>query len=1150
MEFTNQQAAAIKSRDKNLLVAAAAGSGKTAVLVERIVQLIASGTCDIDKMLIVTFTNAAAAEMRTRIHRAIAEEIASAVDPERLERQQILLSGASIMTFHAFCLSVLKRHFAKINLDPKFREADEHELSILKQDAIEELFEQKYSAGDAAFLKFTDEFGGSVQGDSNLHALILNLHKFAQSRPYPREWLNSLVELYENPETFTLPDGSSWLDTIKNFALQQAQSVINYSRADCRAVLKFASAAKCLDSDSLLIAELASATTDFDKLCALLQAADFKRFDARKLPPEVKDELKARRDAYKSRLKKLSETFLTTSTADIVAEMRALADSVRQLVAVTLDFDAAFTKAKRDKNIIDFDDMEHLALEIFDADTSAAAAYREKFSVIMVDEYQDTNGVQEEIISRIARANNFFAVGDVKQSIYRFRNAEPEIFLKKYLEYPRRDDSERVDLSSNFRSRRQVVSAVNAIFEKLMTRDAAEIDYDEDARLNFGASYPDAPNSFDEPAELCIINLNKTSAKKSDDEDDDYAPDLDRLELELQIIADKINAMRQKNIWDKNLRAYRQIEFRDIVILFRSMDGIAAKIVEVLRANNIPAYAADKNGYFNATEIQTVVNLLKILDNARQDIPLAAVMLSPIGGFSTEYLAQLRIKDRDSDLYTLISNDAGCQNFLDKINRWRELAYKMSVPELLNLIYRETGYYDYFGGKVDGKIPQANLRMLVDRAAAYEKTAFRGLSRFIQFIKKIRALGNDLSAARTLSESENVVRVMTIHKSKGLEFPVVFVASLGKGFNMKDLRETVIPHRTLGIGIYKTLAGGAARTQTFARRVIARKARAEMLAEELRILYVAFTRAREKLILVGTVDSDKNFSKFQSVSILNADAIQSASRPLDWLIMIKDAVASAFAVSTFDADKIHAPAAEIPAEETSETRAVGKIDKPDAPALDVPAKLSVTEIKRRLDAEDTEPVSRITGARKFIHRRPNFIQKAEMSAAEFGTAMHSVMQHLDLAGDLSTEGILAQIDSFVARQILTTEQAAAVKRRAGSISNFFTTEIGYRIISAREIYRELPFNQNIDAGEIFSGAAGEKIFVQGIIDVLFKDAAGNWILLDYKTDRDNSDEYFRHEYRRQIDYYTRAVETLAGFKISGKYLYLLNAGRLIDMNGG
>lgn len=1149
MEFTNQQTAAIKSCDKNLLVAAAAGSGKTAVLVERIVQLVASGACDIDKMLIVTFTNAAAAEMRTRIHKAIADEIASAVDPERLERQQILLSGASIMTFHAFCLSVLKRHFAKINLDPKFRDADEHELSILRQDVIEELFEQKYAAADAEFLKFTDEFGGSVQGDSNLHALILNLHKFSQSRPYPRDWLNSLVELYENPETFTLPDGSSWLDTVKKFSLQQAQSVINYSRADCRAVLKFASAAKCLDSDSLLIAELASAANDFDKLCDLLQVADFKRFDAKKLDAEVKEELKARRDAYKLRLKKLGETFITASTADIIAEMKMLAGSVRQLVAVTLDFDAAFTKAKRDKNIIDFDDMEHLALEIFDADSSTAASYREKFSVIMVDEYQDTNGVQEEIISRISRANNFFAVGDVKQSIYRFRNAEPEIFLKKYLEYPSRDDSERVDLSQNFRSRRQVVNAVNAIFEKLMTRDAAEIDYDADARLNFGATYPDAPNSFDEPAELCIINLNKSTARNyDDDENADYVPDFDRLELEVQLIADKINAMRNKNIWDKHSAAYRQIEFRDIVILFRSMDGIAAKIVEVLRANNIPAYAADKNGYFNATEIQTVVNLLKILDNARQDIPLAAVMLSPIGGFSTEYLAQLRIKDRASDLYTLISNDAGCQDFLAKINRWRELAYKMSVPELLNLIYRETGYYDYFGDKLDGKIPQANLRMLIDRAAAYEKTAFRGLSRFIQFIRKIRDLGNDLSAARTLSESENVVRVMTIHKSKGLEFPVVFVAGLGKGFNMKDLRETVIPHRTLGIGIYKTLAGGAARTQTFARRVIARKARAEMLAEELRILYVAFTRAREKLILVGTVDNDKNFTKFNTVSILNADAIQSAGRPLDWLIMIRGAVASAFAVSTFDADKIPAPAAGTPATETSKTRADKKIDTPDAPPLDLPAKLSVTEIKRRLDAEDTEPVSRITGARKIIYKRPKFLQKTEMTAAEFGTAMHSVMQHLNLAGDLSAEGILAQIDSFVARQILTEEQATAVRRKADSVANFFTTEIGKRIINAREIHRELPFNRNIDAGEIFSEAEGEKIFVQGIIDLLFMDAAGDWILLDYKTDKNNTDEYFRHEYRKQIDYYTRAVESLANFKVKSKYLYLLGAGRFVDMN--
>ena len=1148
MDFTSQQAAAIQSRDKNLLVAAAAGSGKTATLVERIVQLVASGVCDIDKMLIVTFTNAAANEMRARIHRAIAAKISTAADSERLERQQILLSGASIMTFHAFCLSVLKRHFAKINLDPKFRDADEHELALLKQDVIENLFEKNYAANDTAFRNFADNFGGNVHGDSDLHALILKLHKFAQSRPYPRDWLNSLAALYENPETFTLADGTSWLDFVKNFALQQAQSVISFSRADCSAVSKILRA-KCFDADSDLIHDLAGAARNWDSLRAAIQVLDFKRFDGKKIPPELKDALKSRRDAYKSKIQSLGKNLVTATTAEIAAEMKSLAPSIRQLVKVTLDFDAAFTAAKRDKNIIDFDDMEHLALEIFNADTATAAAYREKFSVIMVDEYQDTNGVQEEIISKIVRANNFFAVGDVKQSIYRFRNADPEIFLQKYRSYPAAADSERVDLSKNFRSRRQILTAVNAIFQLLMTRDAMEIDYDEDARLNLGANFPAAANTFDEPAELCIINLNRTGKKSdddADDEDSDYKPDFDRLELEVQFIANKIRAMLKKNVWDKNLAGYRPITYRDIVILFRSMDGTAAKIVEVLRKNSIPAYAADKNGYFNAPEIQTVVNLLKILDNARQDIPLAAVMLSPIGGFSTEFLAQLRISDRTADLYTLVSNSPDCKNFLDKINRWREMAYKLSVPELLNAIYRETGYYDFFGGQTNGKIPQANLRMLIDRAAAYEKTAFRGLSRFIQFLRKIRELGNDLSAARTLSESENVVRVMTIHKSKGLEFPVVFVAGLGKQFNLQDLHDTIIPHRNLGVGVYRTVEGGAARVQTFARRIIAKKIKAETLAEELRILYVAFTRAMEKLILVGTVNNSTALKKFDNLPILTAENIQSAYRPVDWLLMVRNFIGDAVEFVVEDSVDVRAETA---AEEVTETKTVAPVEKVETPPLDIPAKFSVTEIKRRLDAEDVD-LRRITGEKKFTYRRPNFLQKAEITAAEFGTIMHSVMQHLDLSGDLSAAGIIAQIDGMVARQIFTDEQAAAVKRKVFFISDFFTSKIGKRIIFGQEIYRELPFNQYIDAGEIFSAAHGEKIFVQGIIDVLFRDAAGNWVLLDYKTDRNNSDEHFRREYRRQIEYYVRAVEALAHITVAEKYLYLLSAGRLVDMNGG
>lgn len=1152
MNFTNQQAAAIKSRDKNLLVAAAAGSGKTAVLVERIIQLVTAGKFDVDKMLIVTFTNAAANEMRTRIHRALAQKIATtAFDTDELERQQILLSGASIMTFHAFCLSVLRRHFTKINLDPKFREADEHELNILKQEVVEELFEKAYARGDSAFRQFTDDFGGTVHGDADLHALILNLHAFAQSRPYPRDWLESLVALYENPATFTLPDGTTWLAYAQNFALQQALTVLNATRAECRAARNIAEnilrtskvkiGLQSLESDAATLNELLAASTDWNRFLITIRGANFAHFDGgRKIPADLEEFKKIihdSRDAYRKKIASLTTGLAALDTTEIIAEMQGLAGSIRQLVNTTLAFDDAFTAAKREKNIIDFNDMEHLALEIFNANPATAAAFREKFAVVMVDEYQDTNGVQEEILSKIVRADNFFAVGDVKQSIYRFRNADPEIFLAKYAAYPASDNSERVDLSRNFRSRRQIVDAVNAVFENLMSGDATEIEYDEAARLNFGANYPAAADTFDEPAELCIVNLNRTARNFDDDDATDYQPDFDRLEREVQLIANKINAMRGKNVWDKNLNAYRPLEFRDIVILFRSMDGTAAKIVDVLRESGVPAYAADKNGYFTAREIQTVVNLLKILDNARQDIPLAAVMLSPIGGFSAEDLAALRTTDRAADLYTLVSRAPNCKNFLDKINRWRDMAHKISVPELLNAIYRETGYYDYFAGKAGGQIAQANLRMLIDRAAAYEKTAFRGLSRFIQFIRKIRELGNDLSAARTLSESENVVRVMTIHRSKGLEFPVVFVAELGKQFNFKDLSATVIPHRNLGIGTYRTLEGGAARVQTFARRVIAKKIRAEMLAEELRILYVAFTRAREKLILIGSVNNPNKINK--TTTEIDATA---ARCPLDWLLMVKDRIADTVAVESVDAEDIAGGGGGV----VEEAAGGGGAVETAAGGVDLPAKFSVSEIKRRLDAEDFAAAGGIS--RRIIYRRPNFIQSRGITAAEFGTIMHSVLQHLNLAGDLSRDGILAQIDDMVARRILTEEQAEAARSGIISIVGLFTNPIGRRIIDAQEIYRELPFNQRVDAGEIFPEAAGEKILVQGIIDVLFKDAAGNWILLDYKTDRDDTDEHFQREYRRQIEYYARAVESLAKVRVAEKYLYLLRAGRLVDMN--
>ena len=1196
MAWTSKQQSAIDSRNKNLLVAAAAGSGKTAVLVERIIQMILDDNLDVDKMLIVTFTNAAAQEMRSRIHKRIFERMSIETDSEkllRLERQSILLSGAAIMTFHSFCLSVLRRNFSKISFDPKFREAGEQELNILRQDVIEKLFEEKYS-DDKNFVKFADEFGGTVYGDSGLHKIIFSLYDFSQSRPYPEVWLNSVVDFYEKPLTATTDEGKIWLDSLINIALENANFLIDAAFKACLNAKNTVNAQlippnvdkktfnaytknwngiiKIFESDYQIIKSYHDAKNSWDELCDIKpKFMDYSK--ATKFPDDLlalKVSLKKIRDDYKEKIDKLKEIF-TLHRAEILTQIKDLAFSVRQLVQLTIEFERAFTAAKRERGIIDFDDMQQLALKIFNEDNGTAENYRRKFQIVMVDEYQDTNDVQEEIISKIVRPKNFFAVGDVKQSIYRFRNAVPEIFMQKYDDYPNLPDCRRIDLSTNFRSRRQIVEVVNAIFRRLMTKDAMEIDYNDDAALNFGANYPDDKNIFDEPAEFCIINLEEETKKNSEDaenisQDDENFDDLDKLSLEVQVIAEKINAMikAEKKIWDKDKKIYRLLTYKDIVILMRSIDGKAGKIVDVLQKNNIPAFAADNSGYFRAPEILTTISLLQVLDNSRQDIPLASVMLSPIGGFTEEDLATLRISDKKSDLYTLTKNfsadnelSARCQEFLNKINSWRDTARQIGVPELLSKIYRETGYYDYFGTKIDGRVAQANLRMLIDRAADFESTSFRGLSRFIQYIKRIRELENDLAAARTLGENENVVRVMSIHKSKGLEFPVVFVAQLGKKFNFQDISDTIIRHRNLGVGIYTTneTLHGITRIATFARKIIQDKVKLETLAEELRVLYVAMTRAREKLFLIGTIANEKLLEKNFGEKI-SAPQLQSVNKPMDWLLMIRDSISQVAEINIFNKSEIKFGDAEFVAE-TKKTPPPPEVAE-ESPLDKIPAKLSVTELKRRI-AEAEEKTVRLDeiAKKKFdktkLYRRPNFMQTSKITAAEFGSVMHEVMQHLNLSGKLDISDISAQIDEMVDAQIFSDEQGAAVKRKAENIVKFFAGDLGQRVINAAEIYRELPFNHQIDAGQFttienFRNAAGEKIFVQGIIDLLFKDSiSGKWILLDYKTDRDNDDEHFRREYHEQIKLYAPAIESLTPIKIAEKYLYLLTAGRLIAM---
>lgn len=1181
MAWTEQQQNAISSRNKNLLVSAAAGSGKTSVLVERITSLAIDDDCDVDKMLILTFTNAAAQEMKTRIHKKFLtrkETEKNLITLAKLERQSVLLSGSYITTFHSFCLSVLKKHFAKIDLDPKFREGNEQELKILQQEVLEKLFEEKYKLDDENFNKFTDEFGGNMQGDSDVYQMILNLYDFAQSRPYPEKWLNSLIERYENAESYKLKNDEIFQEFVIKSAEEEVQNIIGGMYEEIFHAKKTAAsqdifdknvAKNCakivalLEDELKIFSDLKNSAKDWnllrDKLAEEIKFASMPRFTFSDDLQEIKQNVMDIRNEIKKKLDDLKK-MVVLSKEEIFAEIKENAKSVRNLVEITLDFMKEFSAAKREKGIIDFDDMEHLALKIFNEDKNISKFYKNKFKIVMVDEYQDTNDVQEEIISKIVSENNFFAVGDVKQSIYRFRNAAPEIFLQKYKKYPETENCERIDLSKNFRSRMQVVDAVNFIFDKLMTEDAMEIEYNDDAKLNFGANYPEGKNIFDEKPEFIIISQDKNVANNQQDGEEN----LTNFEKEIQLISQKINKMLddKKMVFDDDKKIYRQLTYKDVVILLRSAEGKATKAVDILAANKIPAYAEDKAGYFKAPEIQTMLNLLNVLDNLRQDIPLAAVMLSPIGGFSAEDLAKLRIDNRQDELFILVNvcamnNDElglKCLEFLKKINRWRELSRQVSVPELLNTIYRETGYYDYFDNAA-GKIAQANLRVLIDRAAEFESTAFRGLSRFIQFIKKIRELGNDLAAARTLGENENVVRIMTVHKSKGLEFPVVFVADLGKRFNTQDLNDTVIANRSLGIGIYKAVESdtGIKRISTLARRVIERKNRAETLAEEMRILYVAFTRAKEKLILVGTCSNKKLDKNKNLPEKITTQKLQDAITPLDWLLMKMDE--NIFDIEIFDENKIKTSANQNEKNSETEEKNSDKIEKVESTPLEnIPAKLSVTEVKRRINEEENFEVENLQKnlAEKNIYRRPNFIQKSSITGAEFGSLMHGVMQRLNLQEKLDAKNISKQIDEMIGREIFTVEQGEILKEKTFAIEKFFASKIGKKILSAKKIYRELPFSQYIDAGEIkvesFQKVAGEKIFIQGIIDLLFEDSAGNWILLDYKTDRNNTDEYFKAEYREQINFYVRAMEKLLHLKIREKYLYLLGAGRLIEID--
>ncbi len=1231
MKWSDAQQRAIDSRGGSLLVAAAAGSGKTAVLTERIVQRILHGDCSIDELLIVTFTNAAAAEMRQRIEAKLQERMQGTKEKkvlELLERQLILLSNASISTLHAFCQTVIRRNFAAIDIDPQFRLASEQEINLIRQDVIVDLFEEKYEAEEPEFLSFVNEYG-SDRDDEKLYRMVLQLFQYAQSLASPEAWLKSLPEQFQLPEEAKLLD-TVWLPVI----LQEVQHTLAGCRETVDRLENLAEQLGCeffvpvftADREVLNGLEQALVTGDWDILRAAFWGV--KKFATLRAPKGTDEELKEqfkrlRERKFKENIKALQQEYFQEDEQEILEDLRAVAPVMQEICKLTREFAAAFAAAKKEKQLVDFNDLEHFALQILrdsgaaeDAlyPSAVAKALQQKYKEVMVDEYQDTNGVQEAILSLVARpeAANLFTVGDVKQSIYRFRMADPGLFLQKYETYPTRGAGyERIDLAQNFRSRSEVLAAINFLFAQVMVPGVMELEYNAAAALYSGFDYPDCEGeSLQGPVELDIL--------EQDTVDEGAEAELAGFALEAQHIANRLRSLMEHcvQIFDKDTGEYRPIQWRDMVVLLRAVKGKAGILLETLRENDIPAYASVDAGYFEETEIRVMLSLLRVIDNARQDIPLAAVLYSPIVGFSAQELAELRIESPGEDLFgaLLLANEPGhnlseairekTARFLGRLSKWRSLSRCAGVTELIWQLYRDTGYYDYVGGMPGGLLRQANLRMLCDRAADYEKTNFRGLFRFLRFIEKMQAMETDLAVARTLGESENVVRIMTVHKSKGLEFPVVVLADINKGFNFMEFREELLIHRELGLGPYRTELDKSLRYPTLARTAIKARITQENKAEEMRVLYVALTRAREKLILVGSVKNlvgkaqewcryiDRVTVQLPEHSVLEAGSWldwigMAAARHADGEILRKKAGTvqarvnpkyedtSRWQIQIFAAADVQVrPSADVVADTLLETvRQRKPLAGSDAHIRveqilawqydfggveEVPAKLSVTELKRRFAAEEAKEdggqlllpaeETRDEMQREVPYYRPAFVRdNTGLRGTEYGTIMHTVMQHIDLHGALDNQGIAGQLDVLVQKEILLPKQRALV--REFNVQKFFASSLGRRMQKAVHLWRELPFSRMLKAKRFYPAVQSEKeqIFIQGILDVLFEEQDGGLVLLDYKTDHDTDPERAAKKYQLQMELYSEAAEEILARQIKEKYLYLLHDGSVVRM---
>ena len=1273
VNWTSKQQEVIDSRNRNLLVSAAAGSGKTAVLVERIIQMISEGDrpLDIDQLLVMTFTNAAAAEMRERIGAAVEQKLKERPEDEHLWLQAALIPQAQITTIDSFCLNIIRSHYNSLDIDPAFRMGDEGELSLLRGDCMGEMLENCYDEADAEFARFVEHFGRG-KSDRGIEDVILQAWQFSQSHPWPGEWLASCQKELEEESILEMEE-SPWMVFLMEDVARQMEELSGQLGEALQVCLEEKGPLAyepMLISDRSKIEAIgrAAATGSFEALYNSLQNMSFGRLASirsKDIDGDKKAFVSACRDRVKKAVAKCRELYGQQSPEEVVESMRGTRTVIRELLRLTGMFDQAYRDAKRERNVLDFNDLEHLTLEVLyereetgDGEetvsrrpSQVADELSRQYEEILVDEYQDSNYVQEALITGISRERsghpNVFMVGDVKQSIYRFRLARPELFMDKYETYSReRGPRQMIELQQNFRSRESVLTSVNDVFYQIMTKNLGGITYTPETALYPGAKFEEvsgktvldpeadagksgsreaAPVSLKAgtPTELLLVDTGADTLRQLDEDSLDYTAK----ELEARLIAGRIRQLVSEDqgilVWDKSRGGYRRARYGDMVILLRSMSGWSEVFVNVLMNEGIPAFAQTRTGYFNTVEVETILSLLSVVDNPMQDIPLAAVMRSPIVGMDDEEMAWMMAvykrnskKGQDRGVYgawklwleegwitvglsgipvkTAHSISFKSRRLSVLMERLRGEARHLPIHELLYRVYRESGYYDYVSAMPAGETRRANLDMLVEKAAAYESTSYKGLFHFVRYIEKLKKFDTDFGEASVAGEQDNTVRIMSIHKSKGLEFPVVFLAGLGKRFNKQDAYGQILLDADLGAAADFLDLELRVKAPTLKKQALKRRTELETMGEELRVLYVAMTRAKEKLIMTAADKSLENkLGKWKDIPLsqgqLPYTILASANSCLDWLLMAQPAIPAShmemrqIQVKDLIGEEITRQIIRKMKKEDllnldgrrvydaafgTRLREVLEYEYPYESDIGLYAMVSVSELKKQSQIGRTEDaigtdsgnlegialgeLKALTGSRDMTGSGPGESgeQKKTVSAgpnraALRGTAYHAVLEHIHFHEIHGLAEVKPVVDKLLEGGFLDQEAHDFINPKV--IWNFLSSPLGKRMAKAQSegrIHKEQQFIIGIPAREMGLGDSDELVLIQGIIDAYLEEEDG-LVLIDYKTDHvpegdpKQGAKMLAERYRVQLDYYERALTQLTGKHVKERIIYSL-----------